>query len=124
MKKILSILFFVWVAYLLFTTSCANPGMPTGGNKDSIPPVVLRTEPDFNARNYKGHSVSLTFDEFIISDEISTELMVSPPLKKKPVLRTKSKTLTIDLGKDLHPNTTYSLDFKNAPNFHFFSCFY
>ena len=114
MKKILSILFFVWVAYLLFTTSCANPGMPTGGNKDSIPPVVLRTEPDFNARNYKGHSVSLTFDEFIISDEISTELMVSPPLKKKPVLRTKSKTLTIDLGKDLHPNTTYSLDFKNA----------
>jgi len=113
-KKILSILFFAWVAYLLFTTSCANPGMPTGGPKDSIPPVVLRAEPDFNARNYKGHTVSLTFDEFIIPDEISTELMISPPQKKRPLVRTKSKTLTIDLGRDLRPNTTYSLDFKNA----------
>ena len=114
MKRIFSILLFSWIAYLFFTTSCANMGMPTGGDKDTIPPVVVHAVPEFNARNYKGHSVSLTFDEFIIADDISTELMVSPPLKKKPVIKTKSKTLTIELDDKLKKNTTYSLDFGDA----------
>ena len=114
MKKIFPILFFAYLGYLVFTTSCANPGMPAGGPKDSIPPVVVRTVPDFNGRNYKGTEVSLTFDEFVISDQLREALVVSPPLVKRPMIRTKSKTLIIDLGEELKENTTYSLDFKDA----------
>ncbi len=114
MKKIFPILFFAYLGYLVFTTSCANPGMPTGGAKDSIPPVVVRTIPEFNGRNYKGTEVSLTFNEFVISDQLREALVVSPPLKKRPMIRTKSKTLTIDLGDELKENQTYSLDFKDA----------
>lgn len=114
MKKILVILLFSYISYLVFTTSCANPGMPTGGDKDSIPPVVVRTVPEQNTRNFKGNSVSITFNEFVISDELSTMLVVSPPMEKKPVIRTKSKTLTIELGDSLRPNVTYSLDFRDA----------
>jgi hypothetical protein len=88
--------------------------MPTGGPKDSIPPVVVRTVPDFNARNYKGSEISLTFDEFVISTQLREALVVSPPMKKRPMIRTKSKTLTIDLGDELKENKTYSLDFKEA----------
>ena len=67
--------------------------MPSGGDKDTIPPVVVHSVPEFNARNYKGNFVSLTFDEFIISDNISSELVVSPPLKKIEV-KSLSKTQT------------------------------
>ncbi len=88
--------------------------MPSGGDKDTIPPVVVHSVPEFNARNYKGNSVSLTFDEFIISDNISSELVVSPPLKKKPIVKTKSKTLNIEIDDKLKTNTTYSLDFGDA----------
>ncbi|KOH43300.1 Ig-like domain-containing domain [Sunxiuqinia dokdonensis] len=114
MRKIFPILFFAYLGYLVFTTSCANPGMPTGGAKDSIPPVVVRTVPEFNGRNYKGTEVSLTFDEFVISDQLREALVVSPPLAKRPMIRTKSKTLMIDLGDELKENQTYSLDFKDA----------
>ncbi len=114
MKRIFPILFFAYVGYLVFTTSCANPGMPTGGVKDSIPPVVVRTIPDFNGRNYQGSEISLTFDEFVVSDQLREALVVSPPLQKPPMIRTKSKTLMIDLGDELKENQTYSLDFKDA----------
>ncbi|WP_430974508.1 Ig-like domain-containing protein [Sunxiuqinia rutila] len=114
MKKFFPILLFAYVGYLVFTTSCANPGMPTGGPKDSIPPAVIKTVPEFNGRNFKGEEISLTFDEFVLSDEVREALVVSPPLKKRPMIRTKSKTLIIDLGEELQGNTTYSLDFKDA----------
>lgn len=114
MKKLLIIFVFSYITYLVFTTSCANPGMPTGGEKDTIPPVVLRTVPELNVTNYKGNSVSLTFNEFIVSDDVSTTLLVSPPVAKKPVVRTKSKTLTIELGDSLRENVTYTLDFGDA----------
>ncbi|MGQ7869823.1 Ig-like domain-containing protein [Sunxiuqinia sp. sy24] len=114
MRKFFPILLIAYVGYLVFTTSCANPGMPAGGPKDSIPPVVVKTVPEFNGRNYTGEEVSLTFDEFVISDELREALVVSPPLAKRPMIRTKSKTLIIDLGEELKENTTYSLDFKDA----------
>ena len=114
MKRLLAILIPGYLAYLVFTTSCANPGMPSGGDKDSIAPVVLKTVPAMNARGYQDHQIEITFDEFIIPDEVSTKLVVSPPLAKKPLLKTKSKTLIVDLGEQLKPNTTYSLDFKDA----------
>ncbi len=88
--------------------------MPVGGDKDTIPPVVVETKPEFNARSFGENTVSLTFDEFIIPDGISEVLLVSPPLKKRPMIKTKSKTLQVDLGDDLKGNTTYSLDFKDA----------
>ncbi|MGD9929633.1 MAG: Ig-like domain-containing domain [Mangrovibacterium sp.] len=114
MNRILSILILGYLAYLVFTTSCANPGMPAGGDKDSIPPVVVKTLPGMNARMYEEQTVNITFDEFVIADEVSSKLVVSPPLEKKPLVKTKSKTLIVDLGTELKPNTTYSLDFKDA----------
>ncbi len=114
MKRIISILVFGYIGYLVFTTSCANPGIPVGGDKDTIPPVVVKTVPVFNARNYHDKTVNITFNEFVISDQVRDELVVSPPLKKKPLIKTKSKTLIVDMGDNLKPNTTYSLDFKDA----------
>ena len=114
MRKFFPILFLTYVAYLVFTTSCANPGVPPGGPKDSIPPVVVKTVPEFNGRQYGGHTVSLTFNEFVVTKDIREQLVVSPPLKNRPTMRSKSKTLIIDLGDSLKANTTYSLDFKDA----------
>lgn len=100
--------------YLVFNTSCANPGMPTGGDKDSIAPVVLRTDPGLRSTNYKGTDLRFTFDEFIVPDEISEKLVISPPMKKKPLIKMKGKTLIIEFQENLKTEATYSLDFKDA----------
>ncbi len=99
---------------LAFYTSCANQGMPTGGPKDSLPPILIETTPAIRGVNFSGKEVRLTFDEYIISDAVSENLVISPPLQKRPSLRTRSKTLIVAFNEDLINDVTYSLDFKNS----------
>lgn len=106
---------FVWgPVCVLFMASCANQGMPTGGPQDSIPPVLVETFPEYQALNFDKEEVRLTFNEFIIPDQVSEMLVVSPPLKKRPTVLTKSKSLLVRFNEDLRDSVTYSLDFKNS----------
>lgn len=102
------------LAWIVIVSSCANPGFPVGGPKDTIPPVLLKTDPIYKSVNFDGDNVKLTFNEYIATDEIADALVISPPMVKKPVIRTKSKTLIIEFNEDLKDSTTYSLDFKNS----------
>jgi hypothetical protein len=113
-RNIFPVLLGVFVFYLIFYTSCANQGMPTGGDKDTIPPVILKTIPDLRGTNYTGSDLRFTFDEYIVTDEISEKLVISPPMKKKPIVKMKGKTLIIEFAEDQRKETTYSLDFKDA----------
>jgi len=112
-NKILLLVIIV-VGYLSFFTSCANIGMPSGGLKDSIPPVIVRSIPAYGQRNFTDQKIRLTFNEFVIVEGLNDKFVVSPPIKKRPIIRTKGKTLIIDLNEKLKPNTTYSLDFKDG----------
>lgn len=114
LKSIVPLLLGISFFYLIFYTSCANIGSPTGGEKDSIPPVVVKTIPELRGTNFKGTEVRLTFDEYINSDEISEKLVISPPMKKKPQIKMKGKTLIVEFTQDFRKESTYSLDFKDA----------
>lgn len=102
------------LAWIVIISSCANPGMPVGGPQDSIPPVLVKTEPVYKSLNFKGKDVKLTFNEYIATENISEALVISPPMIKKPIIRTKSKTLVIEFNEELRDSATYSLDFKNS----------
>lgn len=104
----------VALAWVVIVSSCANIGMPEGGPTDSIPPVLLNAKPAYKALNYGGDDVSFTFNEYLNTDDISSTLVVSPPLKKKPTVLTKSKTLLVRFNEELKDSVTYSLDFKNS----------
>jgi len=88
--------------------------MPTGGPKDSIPPELVVTTPEYQALNYKGKDARFTFSEYILPDKIAETLVISPPLAKRPIIKTKSKTLIVQFNQELKDSTTYSLDFKNS----------
>ncbi len=108
------ILFIAVLGWIVIISSCANIGMPEGGPKDSIPPVLVNTDPEYRSLNFDDKSVKLTFSEYLQTDGISEELVISPPLNKRPIIKTKSKTLIIEFNEELKENTTYSLDFKNS----------
>jgi len=112
-NKIIFLIIIV-IGYLSFFTSCANIGMPSGGLKDTIPPVVVRSIPDFDQTNFNDQKIRLTFNEFVVFQGLNEKFIVSPPTSKKPVFRTKGKSLIVDLNEKLKPNTTYSLDFKDG----------
>ncbi|HWS01734.1 MAG TPA: Ig-like domain-containing protein [Prolixibacteraceae bacterium] len=99
-------LFLVW--------SCANMGMPKGGPKDKMPPFIVKSIPEANQTNFSENKIRITFNEFVIPEELSDKFIVSPPTTKKPIFKTKGKTFIVDLNEKLQPNTTYSLDFKDG----------
>ena len=94
--------------------SCANMGMPRGGPKDKTPPIIVKSIPEQNQLNYKDTKVRITFNEFVIPEDLNEKFILSPPTTKKPIFRTKGKTFIVDLNEKLLPNTTYSLDFKDG----------
>jgi hypothetical protein len=89
-------------------------GMPRGGPKDKTPPTIVKSIPEANQVNFKENKVRITFNEFVVADELNEKFIVSPPTTKKPTFKTKGKTFIVDLNEKLHPNTTYSLDFKDG----------
>ena len=102
----------VLVALLL--VGCANVVTPSGGPKDVTPPVVLESSPANNSTDFKGRTIHLTFDEFITLNNPSNNVLISPPMDKKPTYRTSGKTLIIKFEEPLKPNTTYSINFGDA----------
>ncbi len=102
------------LAWIVIISSCANQGMPVGGPRDSLPPLLVNTQPKYKAVDYSGDNVRFTFNEYINSDKVSEALVVSPPLAKRPTIYTKSKTLVVQFNEDLKDSTTYSMDFKNS----------
>jgi hypothetical protein len=106
------------VIILLFSTlclqQCANPVMPRGGEKDIIPPKVLKAVPENYAVNFDAKRIELTFDEFVKLVDMQKNLLISPPLKTNPEFRLRGKTLQISFDEPLMEETTYTLFFGDA----------
>ncbi len=93
---------------------CAKIGAPTGGPKDEDPPKLVGTVPKMYTTNFDRKKIEIIFDEFIILKDASQNLVVSPPMAKKPVIVPLAKSFTVEFKDSLRRNTTYSLNFGNS----------
>lgn len=96
---------------------CATVGTPTGGPKDTLPPVIVNLTPDnFSVnRPLTNHQrIYIEFDEFIQIKDQQKEFYTSPAMKKKPLITQRGRGIMIQLRDTLAPNTTYSLNFGSA----------
>lgn len=100
---------------LLLMASCANRAAgPTGGDKDSIPPVVLRSVPVNGAINYTKKELFVYFNENVTLDKVTENFIISPPQEVQPVVKANAKVLHVTIEDELLDSTTYSLFFGNA----------
>jgi hypothetical protein len=97
--------------FILLITGCAQPGVPSGGPVDKSPPEVVKSIPINESVNFTGSSVQVTFDEYVLLNDINNQLIISPPLTQKPEISLKKKTLKIEFTEALLENTTYSVNF-------------
>jgi hypothetical protein len=95
---------------------CAKRGSPSGGPKDSIPPVIVRSVPENYSTLFDDNEIRIYFDEFIKLKDITKELIISPPLKYPPAITPLSsgKFIKIKITDTLLPNTTYSFNFGKS----------
>ena len=88
---------------------------PTGGDRDSLPPLLLKTSPPDSSKNFNNKTITFTFDEYIDQpQEIFKNLLVSPTPSVSPVVESKLRTLTVKIKDTLEPNTTYYYNFGDA----------
>ncbi|MBI5857971.1 MAG: Ig-like domain-containing protein [Sphingobacteriales bacterium] len=116
MKRVFLFLLIILITFQQFVVlpGCANIIPPSGGPRDSIPPVLLKANPDDSARNFTGNKIVFTFDEFVEVQNIQENLIVSPIPKINPTVEYRLSTVTVKLKDSLEANTTYSLNFGNA----------
>jgi Bacterial Ig-like domain len=87
---------------------------PTGGDRDSLPPLLLKVTPADSTLNFNKKTITFTFDEYIedvMQQNPFTTILVSPTPDNPPEVTSKLKTMTLTLKDTLEPNTTYQIDF-------------
>ena len=94
--------------------SCANVGMPTGGLYDLDAPQLVDSDPGMGARHVTKTKFELRFDENILLDNPSQNVVVSPSQSEVPEIVGISKKIYVTLNDTLIPNTTYTIDFNDA----------
>lgn len=92
--------------------SCANIAAPTGGEKDTQPPLLKATSVQDSQLHFKGGPMVFEFDEFIQLHDIRNEFVISPLLKTFPKITAHKRRVILELPDSLlTPNTTYQVSF-------------
>jgi uncharacterized protein (DUF2141 family) len=99
---------------LLNFTRCGQPMLPTGGPRDSIPPVLLKAFPKDSALLVKPTKIQLDFNEFLETIQDPRTIVYSPLPKRTPEIEVKLKVISIAIKDTLEENTTYTINFGNT----------
>ena len=100
-----------------FLSRCASMMTPTGGPRDSLPPVIVEMLPDNYTTNFptvNPGKIYIEFDEFVQIKDQQKEFFTSPAMKKKPTITQRGRGIVIQLRDTLQPNTTYALNFGSS----------
>jgi hypothetical protein len=78
---------------ILLLAACAQPVVPTGGDKDATPPRVIQTQISRGTFT----EIQLDFDENIAANQPEQRIVLSPAVSMKPSIKTKQHGLLIRL---------------------------
>lgn len=100
---------------LFFLSRCANVGQPTGGPKDTEPPLLINTIPQDQTLNFNDNKIQFTFNEPVKIDDVKKQIIITPPIEDEDyVIKLKNNILTFQLKENLQPNTTYTFNLGEA----------
>lgn len=99
---------------IIIQSGCAHIVPPAGGDRDSLPPIPVKSSPKDSVLNFSGNKITIEFNEFIELDNPFENVILSPNPSKQAQVESRLKTLTVRLKDSLLTNTTYSIDFGKA----------
>ena len=98
-------------------TKCASTMTPTGGPKDTLPPIIVAMEPDNCTTmidTLHPPKIYVEFDEYVQIKDQQKELYTSPAMKKQPTVTRRGHGIVITIKDTLLPNTTYAINFGSS----------
>jgi uncharacterized protein (DUF2141 family) len=104
----------IYLIFLPILYSCANIQPPTGGPQDNTPPKLESSAPADRTLNFKGKEIILKFNENITANNMQEQLQITPAVESPYKVKLHKKEVSVLFEKDFEPNTTYTLNFRNA----------
>ena len=105
---------FLGIVLSLIIYSCARVSSPAGGPEDETPPTLVRSVPEPNQLNYQGETILLVFDEMVQTNQIETNLIITPKIESSFRTKVNRNTVQLTFLEPLRDSTTYSLNFGNT----------
>jgi len=96
---------------------CAVQGSLTGGPRDETPPLL---DQSLSTPNYQTHfqkqTIVLAFNEWVELKDVFNQVVISPPLEKRPTIERKKKTIQFKFDDEevLRDSATYVINFGQA----------
>ena len=100
-------------AFYLLLLGCSQPISPTGGKRDTTPPKLIKSIPENKQTNYKGKSIELEFDEYIVAENLQQKLLITPDPGEYEY-KAKPTSVRLVFKKSLDSAKTYSFSFGDA----------
>jgi len=107
----------VLIVISLIFSHCANKGTASGGPKDVLPPVIIKSIPENFSLNFDSKEVVIYFDEYIKMKDLQKQLLISPYMDPEPEITpvgSASKYIKIKILDTLQENTTYAFNFGES----------
>ena len=116
LKKVILFLYSLFGILLLslIVTSCANKGVITGGEKDTIPPVMIGSVPFDQSLNYKGTEIILTFDERVQAPQLQRKLLITPFTDTQYKVKINKNIVQLSFEESFADSTTFTINFSDA----------
>lgn len=102
------------ITILNIGTGCAVQIPPSGGARDSLPPIMEKAWPADSTKNFRASKITLAFNEYVSVDNAQQNVIVSPLPKTNPIITHKLNEITVKLRDSLESNTTYAINFGNS----------
>lgn len=113
MIKYLLYLFSLITFYQLFT-SCANVTPPSGGPRDTIAPIIVKTIPKNKSINYTGKSIIMEYDERIKTAKIKDQLIITPLIESDYEYTINKNIIKLLFEETFQDSITYTLNFRES----------
>lgn len=88
--------------------------LPDGGWYDEEPPKVIGSSPMNGGVNIDQQKISILFDEYIKVENANENVIISPAQIEQPEIKTKGKSIVVELKDTLKADMTYTIDFSDA----------
>lgn len=104
------------IIVLVVAVACATPSAPEGGPQDRQAPKLdpKKYSTPNPSTNFQYQRVILTFDEWVRLQAASSQVVISPPLKRKPTIKVRNKSVVVEWKEQLEDSTTYIINFGDA----------
>lgn len=103
-----------FILLIIFGAGCAQVKPLTGGEKDTIPPNIIKSIPEQKSTKIDLNSFYFEFDEPIDATKLKEKIIISPYYDGGFEVNTKKNTLNIVFDTLFEKNTTYILNFADG----------